>query len=144
MEVLSLSCHDKFERFRFFVLPTNVSGAVNIVLSATPVTLAAITIGADCDDAVSLAATIGLQETSAVAAENGVLFKIWRDSTLLFSAYRSLFGSPNKTIVSFTHVDSDPVVERHYNYYVTAELPTAGTAATVIGPITFTAMEIDR
>jgi protein associated with RNAse G/E len=84
-----------------------------------------------------------LQETSTVFATNGVLFKIWRDSTVIFSAYRSLFGSNSKTITSFNHVDSSFAAERHFNYYLTAELPTSGTAATVIGPITFTATEID-
>jgi hypothetical protein len=124
-------------------------------LSPTPTTLASLTLRSDfdCDGAVLLNATVGWL---AVADGTGldrvnVLFRIWRGApatgTLIFSADDSgESGFDSRKVTSFTHVDnrfgfrsSKPPV-----YFLTAELLDAGSAATVIGPITFAATEFDR
>ena len=138
-----------FERFAFFVLPNNTTGSVSIPLSATPTPLATVTIPTDRDDVVFLTGTVGWR-----AVTNGrglekvdVLFKIWRNSlvgTPIFSALDSgEAGGDDNRVTSFAHVDTG-VTECFTTYFLTAELPDAGSAATVVGPITFTATEIER
>lgn len=144
---------DEFRNFSFSVLPSNTSGSVAIplTLSPTPTTLATLTLqsGCDCNCAVALSATVGW-----VAVANGtgltrvdVLFKIWRGvplSNLVFSAIDSADSAlANRIVTSFNHVDTRFGSSRFYTYYLTAELPNIGSAATVIGPITFTATEIE-
>jgi len=145
--------HDEFKNFSFFVLPNNITGsvAIPITLSPTPTPLASLTLRSDCNCncAVLLNATVGWL---AVANGTGldrvdVLFKIWRGlplSNLVFSADDSAEAAfDSRKVTSFSHVDTNFGSLRLYTYYLTAELPDAGSAATVIGPITFTATEIE-
>lgn len=149
-----MSQNDEFKTFRYYVSPNNTSESVSIPisLSPTPTSLASLTLRSDCtcDCAVLLSATVGWQ-----AITNGtnldrvdVLFKIWRGlplSTLIFSAIDSADSdSDSRRVTSFSHVDTRLRSSRLFTYYLTAELPDSGSAATVIGPITFTATEIEN
>ena len=145
--------HDvEINNLRFFVLPNNTSGSVCIplTLSPRPTTLACLTLRSDSEcDTVFLTATVGwLAVTNGTCLDRvNVLFKIWRGSpvtgTLIFSADDSgESGFDSRKVTSFTHVDNRP--SRPHSYTLTAELPDAGSAATVIGPITFVAIEFER
>lgn len=149
----------EIDQFRFYVLPNNTVGSVAIplTLSPTPTTLASLPLrcGCDCDcdynSTVLLSATVGWQ-----AITNGtglsrvnVLFKIWRGApvtgTLIFSTVDSAESTfDNGKVTSFSHVDSRSWALEAPVYVLTAELPYAGSAATVIGPITFTATEFEK
>lgn len=145
--------NDEFINFSFSVLPSNTSGSVAIplTLSPTPTTLATLTMrsGCDCNCAVALNATVGwLAVANGTGLERvDVLFKIWRGvplTNLVFSALDSAeSGFDSRKLTSFNHVDTRFGSSRFYTYYLTAELPNIGSAATVIGPITFTATEIE-
>jgi len=148
-----MSQNDEFINFSFSVLPSNTSGSVSIplTLTPTPTTLATLTLrsGCDCNCAVLLNATVGwLAVTDGTGLERvDVLFKIWRGvplSNLVFSALDSAeSGFDSRRVTSFSHVDTRFGASRFYTYYLTAELLNSGSAATVIGPITFTATEIE-
>ena len=142
------------ENFRFSVLPNNVSGGVSIplTLSPTPTILASLTLRSDCDfDFTVLTATVGwLAVTDGTDLERvNVLFKIWRGAPLtgclIFSADDSgESGFDSRKVTSFTHVDTGLRSFKDPTYFLTAELPDTGSAARVIGPITFTATEFER
>ncbi|SMD02564.1 hypothetical protein [Sporomusa malonica] len=148
--------HDvEIDQFRFYVLPNNTTGSVSIplTLSPTPTTLASLSLrsDSDCNSTVLLTATVGwLAVTDGTGLEKvNVLFKIWRGTpvagTLIFSADDSgESGADNRKVTSFAHVDNRSRSSKSPTYFLTAELPDAGSAATVIGPITFTATELER
>lgn len=150
--------HDiDINNFRFFVLRNNTTGSIAIPLTTSPIptTLASLTLRSnfDCDQAVLLTATVGWRAlTNGTGPERvNVLFKIWRGNpatgTLIFSAADSVDRDiDSRKITSFTHVDGhlDLRSSRPPIYFLTAELPNAGTAATVIGPVTFTATEFEK
>ena len=147
-----MSHEASIENFRFSVLPNNVSGSVSIPLTSTPTILASLTLRSDCDsDFTVLAATVGwLAVTDGTGLDKvNVLFKIWRGAPLtgclIFSADDSgESGFDSRKVTSFTHVDTGLRSFKGPTYFLTAELPDAGSAATVIGPITFIATEIER
>lgn len=148
MIIISHHHNDDFERFAFFVLPTNTSGSVSIPLSASPTTLATITIHSDRNDVVFLTGTVGWRAVTNGTGLNkvNVLFQIRRNAvggSLIFSADDSAEASgDNKRVTSFNHVDTS--TKSRTTYFLTAQLTDAGSAATVIGPITFTATEIEK
>lgn len=143
--------------FKFFVLPNNTSGSVSkpIALSPALTTLATLTLNScrDFDFAVFLTATVGWRAiTDGTGLERvNVLFKIWRGApasgALIFSADDSgESGFDNNKVTSFTHVDTCGChrSSKQRIYTLTAELPDAGSAATVTGPITFVAAKLDE
>jgi len=140
--------HNKFERFRFFVLPDNRSGTQNIDIPANearPLQLAQLTIHSDPGDIVKLRATIGWVATEGLPV---VIFTIWRDEpvTGTFVARARETGEQANDrfeITDFSHDDTFFPEERNYTYYLTAHLEDNDTGASVIGPVTFTAVEID-
>lgn len=145
-----MSHHDDFERFRYYVLPFNQSGKLSIPLVVgTPTTIAQIRIHSDCNDVVSLLANVGwtaLTNGTGLSSLN-VLFKIWRGPALtgllVYSAIDSSErGFDNNKLTTLAHVDKNFRFSEHYTYTLTAELVDAGSSATIIGPITFTATEI--
>lgn len=139
---------DRFEKFNFFVLPNNTNGAVNIPISsnaASPTILASLAIYADRDDVLWLTASVGWRADTGVV---NVLFRIWRNAPvtgiLIASALQG--GDSNSEInyvTSFSHVDANFTHSRERLYFLTAEVTNAPNTATVRGPITFTATEID-
>ena len=149
MIIISHHHHDdSFERFAFFVLPTNTSGSVSIPLSTSPTTLATITIHGDRNDVVFLTGTVGWRAVTNGTGLNkvNVLFQIRRNAaggSLIFSADDSAEANgDNNRVTSFNHVDTN--IKSQTTYFLTAQLIDVGSAATVIGPITFTATEIEK
>lgn len=148
--------------FEFVTLqPSNTSGATSIPLTTTPTTIASLT----GDDALNifvvcsrvwLTATVGWQAITNVGNKVDVLFKIFRDAPvtgpLIFSCRQSANAAEeNFETTTFTHVDLpliplNPCDDFHHpekvSYFLTAELPLAGSQANVIGPITFTGAQI--
>lgn len=136
--------------------PSNFSGAIALPLSGTPMVLAALTgaqaLRLDAGNRVWLTGTVGWQ---ALANGTGttrvdVIFRIFRNTPVtgpqVFSTRVSAeSGFDNFKTVSFTHVDITPIFEGTMlvSYFLTAELPLPGSAATVIGPISFTAAELE-
>ncbi|MGD0152836.1 MAG: hypothetical protein ABSC17_03595 [Thermacetogeniaceae bacterium] len=136
--------------------PYNFSEAIALPLSGTPMVLAALTgaqaLGLDAGDRVWLAGTIGWR-----AVTNGkgvtrvdVIFRIFRNTPVtglqLFSIRESAESAfDNFEATSFDHVDINPAADGNtlVSYFLTAELPLAGSAATVIGPVTFIASELE-
>ena len=149
--------HDiEIERFNFFVLPNNTSGSVSQPIALSPGFTVLATLGLHCrdfDHGVILTATVGwLAVTDGTDLDRvNVLFKIWRGApghgNLIFSADDSgESGFDSRKVTSFTHVDArfDHRSEKSRSYTLTAELPDPGSAATVIGPITFVATELEE
>lgn len=134
----------------------NFSGVIALPLAGTPMVLATLTgaqaLGLDAGDRVWLTGTVGW-----VAVTNGtgvskvdVIFRIFRNTPVagpqIFSARESAeSGFDNFKTTSFVHVDINPAFNGAtlVSYFLTAELPLASSAATVIGPITFTAAELE-
>lgn len=138
--------HDKLDEIGYYVLPNNISESVTISLESAATDLASIKIHSDRDHVVLLTATVGyLAVTDGTGLSRvNVLFKIWRGSTVVFSANDTAeSNSDQKKVTSFTHVDTGFTASKHYKYVLTAELPDTGSAATVIGPVTLTAIEIE-
>jgi hypothetical protein len=137
-----------FEKFNYFVWPSNVSGAVDISISNNannPTVLASLRVRADRDDAIWLNATIGWLASSGTTH---VLFKIWKDAPLTGTLVTSALvggesGFERNYVTSFSHVDVNLSSQREHIYFLTAEVVTANTSANVIGPITFTASTIE-
>lgn len=140
--------NDDFERFAFFVLPTNTSGSISIPLSTNPTPLATVTIHSDRDDVILLTGTVGWRAVTNGTGLNkvNVLFQIRRNAaggSVIFSADDSAEAAgDNNRVTSFTHVDTS--IKSRTTYFLTAQLTDPGSAATVIGPITFTATEIKK
>lgn len=143
------SDRESFERFSFFVLPDNTNGAANIPISsnaASPTILPSIAIHSDRDDAVWLTASVGWR---AVTGVPNVLFRIWRNApitgVLIASALQGGDSSSEKNYVtSFSHIDTKFAHSRERQYFLTAEVTNGPTpSATITGPVTFTAAEID-
>jgi hypothetical protein len=136
--------------------PNNFSGVIALPLAGTPVVLASLTdayaLSLDEGDRVWLAGTVGW---TAVTNGTGVskvdvIFRIFRNTPLagpqVFTVRESAEpGFDNFKTTSFIHVDIDPVSNGAtlVSYFLTAELPLSGSAATVIGPITFTAADLE-
>lgn len=138
--------YGKLDEFGYYVLPSNISGSVDISLESAVTDLASTKIHSDRDHAVLLTATVGYQAVTdgTGLSRVNVLFKIWRGSTMVFSANDTAEStSDQKRVTSFTHVDTGFTASRHYKYVLTAELPDIGSAATIIGPVTLTATEIE-
>lgn len=82
-----------------------------------------------------------------------MLFRIYRNAPvtgpLVLSTLASAQAAPDDDFAttSFTHVDLTPITtagQQLVPYFLTAELTLPGSAANVIGPITFTGAEIER
>lgn len=138
-----------FERFRFDVLTPNTNGAISVPISTvvtSPTTLATVNIRTDINDVVWLTATVGWIAATGVT---NVRFKIFRGNpttgTLISSALAGgESGFERNYVTSFSHVDTNlPTIFTDQLYTLTAEVITAGTTATAVGPVTFTASEID-
>ncbi|AET70372.1 hypothetical protein Desor_4979 [Desulfosporosinus orientis DSM 765] len=127
----------------FFTLPQNTSGSVSIPITATGTPLAAITTEASPGLKFSLRAAVGWLVPSGSITP--ILFKIWRGApntgTLIYSALdsgESLYDY--RKVTALAHVDSGFTASGPVTYTLTAELTKPGTAADVIGPLTFTAI----
>lgn len=127
----------------FFTLPQNTSGSVSIPIIAAGTPLAAITAETSPGLKIVLRAAVGWQLTSSSITP--ILFKIWRGApttgTLIYSTLDSGEGSLDyRKVTALAHVDSGFTASGPVTYTLTAELTKPGTAANVVGPLTFTAV----
>ena len=127
----------------FFTLPQNTSGSVSIPITASGTPLAAITAEASPGLEISLRAAVGWLLPSGRITS--ILFKIWRGApetgTLIYSALDSGEGTFDfRKVTALAHVDSGFTTSGPVTYTLTAELTNPGTAANVVGPLTFTAV----
>ncbi|AET67073.1 hypothetical protein Desor_1415 [Desulfosporosinus orientis DSM 765] len=127
----------------FFTLPQNTSGSVSIPITSADTPLAAITAESSPGLKFSLRAAIGWLVPSGSITP--IIFKIWRGApntgTLIYSALDS-GESPYdyRKVTALAHVDSGFTASGLVTYTLTAELTKPGTAANVVGPLTFTAI----
>jgi len=127
----------------FSTLPDNNSGSVNIPITTSATPLAAITAQASPGLDLVLRASVGWQLPAGPVTP--ILFKIWRGSpnigTLIYSAIDTGEGNFDfRKVTSLAHVDRGFAASGPVTYTLTAELTNPGTAASVIGPLTFTAV----
>jgi len=127
----------------FFTLPQNTSGSVIIPITTSVTPLAALTVQASPDLDLSLRAAIGWQLPPGRTTP--ILFKIWRGApntgNLIYSALDTGEGSFDfRKVTALAHVDRGFTTTGLVTYTLTAELTDPGTAASVIGPLTFTAV----
>lgn len=127
----------------FFTLPQNTFGSVNIPITASATPLAAITVQTSPDLELALRAAVGWQLPPGRITP--VLFKIWRGApntgNLIYSALDSAEGNYDfRKVTALAHVDRGFTTSGLVTYTLTAELTSSGTAASVVGPLTFTAV----
>lgn len=127
----------------FFTLPQNISGSVSIPITASGTPLAAIAAETSPGLKIALRAAGGWQLTSGSITP--ILFKIWRGApttgTLIYSTLDSGEGSLDyRKVTALAHIDSGFTTSGTVTYTLTAELPKPGTAANIVGPLTFTAV----
>lgn len=127
----------------FFTLPHNTSGSVVIPITAAGTPLAAITAETSPGLKFSLRAAVGWLLSPGPVTP--ILLKIWRGApntgTLIYSALDSGEGfRDHGKVTALAHVDSGFTASGPVTYTLTAELPKSGTAANVVGPLTFTAL----
>ncbi|OAT85818.1 hypothetical protein [Desulfotomaculum copahuensis] len=139
--------------------PSNTSGAITppLPLSTAPTVIAALIGPAsmsidDLADRVWLTGTVGwLAVTLGTGATStDVVFRIYRNAPItgpqVFSTRSSATPTVPYVTTSFDHVDQNIITtpgQQLVPYFLTAELPLAGSAANIIGPITFTGAEIE-
>lgn len=127
------------DKFKYYVLPNNISGSVVIPVAATPQPIATITTTLENNEAMSLRAVIGWYGLSGIS---NVIFKIWRGApvtgTLINSSLESSESSRDRNkVTNLSHIDTGSFGT--VTYMITAELVDAARPANIIGPITFTA-----
>jgi len=145
------SFHDKFERYRFFVLPVNrpFQQSTGIVKDAPPPnTVARLIIHADPGDVVWLTATVGWLATGSDVGSPDIVFAIRRDDPVTGKIIASIiedveFNLDSSSVTSFSGVDTNFDEAREYQYFLTAENIDIDSGAEIIGPVTFNATEID-
>lgn len=151
-----------FSKFRFTTLTPNISGVVTIPIPVVPpderVVLATLKIKIDDPkDVVWLTGVVGWNGVTNGTGLGKIdaIFSIFRNAPntttgqLIFSTRQSTEAFPESEFetASIDHVDSTPLTshyQRTVTYFLTAQLPLPGSAGNVIGPITFTAAEIER
>ncbi|TJY44546.1 exosporium protein C [Cohnella pontilimi] len=87
---------------------------------------------------VELVATVGVRGITGIAQ---ILFRIFRDGREIFNTIQGIesAGSEQNYAVTFQGIDRN-VPRGTHRYTVTAENLTAGTAANVVGPISFSGL----
>ncbi len=144
-----------FSEFVADSLRNTVNSVTNIQIGPTaniPFPLSNISLRVDDrSDRVLLQGTIGWRADVEGTGTNRstIIFRVFRGSPAgqpVFSTGDS--GEPNFDLLkttSFTVVDTTPLTGRNPNvsYFLTAETPSPGSVISIIGPIIFTAAEID-
>jgi hypothetical protein len=132
----------------FYQFPNNVTGGAAIPILGTPTPLAEVTVSVGVNSSVSVRATVGWMAQFIGLNSTRVIFKIWRGApvtgVLVVSVEDSGESNFDKDkVTTFTGVDFGFTSTQTVTYVVTAELPNAGTAAQVIGGLTFTTNQFD-
>jgi hypothetical protein len=90
---------------------------------------------------VELIATVGVR---GISGTSQILFKIFRDGKVIFSAQEGVESDPTSEvnyIATFQAIDTN-VKKGSHLYELTAENITIGTEAAVVGPISFSGLAI--
>ncbi|SDM60217.1 hypothetical protein SAMN04488137_0971 [Fictibacillus solisalsi] len=126
-------------------VPTDSSGSLNINVPSTPIKLAAFGLSIPApDNRVILNATVGI---SASLGNPTVLFKIYRDTGIIFSTVTELqLSVAQNATVTFQAIDLNVPVGSNYAYSITAELVNSNLLnnALITGPITFSGIATTR
>ncbi len=136
------------ESLNFYEFPNNVTGGAAVPILGIPTPLAALTVRAEANVAVSLRATVGWTAKSRSVNYTPIIFKIWRGAPVTGVLVVSVQDSgesifDRNKVTTFYGVDSGFTRPQDVTYVLTAELPGAGTAAQVIGGLTFTAVPLE-
>ncbi|MNK43515.1 hypothetical protein D3C87_622240 [compost metagenome] len=123
---------------------TPVTDGVQIPVPLTPagvgISHVRIVVPPVANNRVELVATVGFRGD---AGTGSILFRIFRDGQVIYYA-RQGFESNLEKFYTITLQAIDPgVAAGTHDYFLSAELLSAGTTATVIGPITFSALAIE-
>ncbi|MEL4106135.1 hypothetical protein AAFA46_04745 [Oscillospiraceae bacterium WX1] len=130
----------------YAVLPQNTSGSVSIPLTTAGTPLASLTLPISAGMLVSLRAAAGLAFSSGTSSGTvPVLYKIWRGAPntgiLIYSTLDSgETGFDKFKVTALGTIDSGFTSTGQVTYTLTAELVNASAAASIIGPLTFTAV----
>lgn len=122
----------------------NLSTATTIPHATRRLILATIRLntGASRDVAVNkveLLATVGVRGVIGIAQ---IRFRIFRDGREIFNTQEGIesAGSEQNYAVTFQAIDSN--VSGSHTYTLTVENRTAGTTATIVGPVNFSGLSI--
>lgn len=120
----------------------NLSTATVIPHSPTRLRLATLRVSLRERATVELIATVGVRGVTGIAQ---VRFRIFRDGKEIFNNQQGIesAGSERNYVVTFQGIDMK-VHSGTHTYTLTVENMTAGTTATVVGPISFSALAIKR
>ncbi|BCJ88538.1 exosporium protein C [Effusibacillus dendaii] len=90
---------------------------------------------------VKLLGTVGVRGVTGIAQ---VLFRIFRDGREIFNTQQGIesAGSEQNYTVTFQAIDFN--VTGNHTYTLTAENRTVGTTATIVGPVSFSALSVRR
>lgn len=128
---------------QYYTLPQNTTGAANIPIFNTPTPLVILTVTPGTGNNIgTVRANIGWE---ALTGTTRVIFKVWRGApntgNLVYSATDSGEGNFDfRKVTTLAHVDRGFTTSGLVTYTLTAELTNPDTAASVIGPLTFTAV----
>lgn len=120
--------------------------ATRIPMAPTRLRLATVRIrirNLDLDDnRVELLTNVGVRGVSGISQ---LLFRVFRNGVQIFTTQQGVesAGSERNYTVTFQTIDR-PVRTGTQTYTVTVENRTAGTTATVVGPLSFSALAIRR
>ncbi|ERI09568.1 hypothetical protein [Aneurinibacillus aneurinilyticus] len=91
---------------------------------------------------VELVATVGVRGITGISQ---VRFRIFRDGKEIFNTQQGIesAGSEQNYTVAFQAIDQN-VPSGSHTYTLTAENRTSGTAVSVVGPISFSALAIKK
>jgi len=125
-------------------VPTPITDGAAITIPLTPagqgISLVRITVPPVANNRVELVATVGFRGD---AGTGSVLFRIFRDGREIYYSRQGFEAGFEKYYLTTQQAIDSNVAAGTHDYVLSVELLNAGTAATVIGPITFSALAIE-
>lgn len=128
-------------------VPTPITDGAAITIPLTPagqgISLVRITVppvAPIANNRVELKATVGFRGDFGTGS---VLFRIFRDGHEIYYAREGFESGFEKYYLTTLQAIDAGVAPGTHDYVLSVELLSAGTAATVIGPITFSALAIE-
>ncbi|GIP23477.1 exosporium protein C [Paenibacillus sp. J22TS3] len=125
-------------------VPTPITDGAAITIPLTPagqgISLVRITVPPVANNRVELVATVGFRGDTGTGS---VLFRIFRDGREIYYARQGFEAGFEKYYLTTQQAIDSNVAAGTHDYVLSVELLNAGTAATVIGPITFSALAIE-
>ncbi|RUT31692.1 exosporium protein C [Paenibacillus zeisoli] len=125
-------------------VPTPITDGAAITVPLTPagqgISQVRIVVPPIANNRVELVATVGFRGDLGTGS---ILFRIFRDGHEIYYARQGFETSFEKYYLTTLQAIDPGVVAGTHDYTLSVELLTPGTAATVIGPITFSALAIE-